>query len=117
MIIHSGGKASAFKHGGKASEVDSYDADGVSLYHVKGTDAIDTHAVQVAERAASLNSGDCFVLLTPKMMLEWRGAGANEAEVACGRWWCRHLATVCLSRTDRRASCHHHSRGGVTHHH
>lgn len=79
MVVHAGGKASSFKN---REEKDSYDADGVSLYHVKGTNPRNTRAVQVAEEAASLNSGDCFVLLTPGTMFAWHGSGSNEAERA-----------------------------------
>ena len=57
-------------------------ADGVSLFHVRGSQPLDTRAVQVEETAASLNSGDCFVLLTPGTMFVWRGEGANETEAA-----------------------------------
>ena len=77
MVVHSGGKASGFKN---KQDADSYDDDGVSLYHVRGTDELNTRAVQVEEVAGSLNSGDCFVLLTPQVMYAWHGTGANEAE-------------------------------------
>jgi villin 1/advillin len=82
MVVHSGGKASGFKN---RKDADSYDTDGVSLFHVRGTNAINTRAVQVAERASSLNSGDCFVLLTPDTMFVWMGAGANEHERQCAQ--------------------------------
>jgi len=77
MVIHAGGKASGFKN---TKETDNYDEDGVSLYHVKGSDPLNTVAVQVEEKAKSLNSGDCFVLLTPSTMYSWFGNGANESE-------------------------------------
>eukprot|EP01006_Ploeotia_vitrea_P014078 TRINITY_DN3738_c0_g1_i1.p1 TRINITY_DN3738_c0_g1~~TRINITY_DN3738_c0_g1_i1.p1 ORF type:complete len:837 (-),score=586.38 TRINITY_DN3738_c0_g1_i1:115-2625(-) len=81
MIVHQGGCASGFAN---VNDVDSYDTDGVSLFHVRGTNALNTRAVQVEEEAASLNSGDCFVLLTPETMYVWQGKGANadEKEVA-----------------------------------
>lgn len=110
MVIHAGGKASGFRN---RDDGDSYDTDGVSLFHVKGTNQLNTMAVQgmaahplspplsiaafllapppltglcraVEEEAKSLNSGDCFVLLTPSTMYEWHGTGANndECEVA-----------------------------------
>ena len=79
MVVHSGGTASAFKN---RQDSDSYDVDGVSLFHVRGVDQYDTRAVQVEERASALNGGDCFVLLTPKVMFVWKGAGANEEEEA-----------------------------------
>jgi villin 1/advillin len=81
MIVHAGGIASGFKN---VNDKDSYDTDGVSLYHIRGTNEINTRAVQVEEKAASLNSSDCFVLLTPPTMFVWLGKGANaeEAKVA-----------------------------------
>lgn len=77
MVVHEGGKASGFKN---STEVDSYDTDGVSLFHVKGTTALNTRAIQVAEKAESLNSGDCFILLTEPTIYVWEGKGANDDE-------------------------------------
>ncbi|KAF0715219.1 hypothetical protein As57867_003492, partial [Aphanomyces stellatus] len=77
MIVHSGGKASGFKN---RNDQDSYDTDGVSLYHVKGTSELNTFATQVDEVAANLNSGDCFVLTTPHQVYQWQGSGANADE-------------------------------------
>lgn len=79
MVVHAGGKASGFTN---STDTDSYDTDGVSLYHVKGTTADNTVASQVTEVAASLNSGDCFILVTPKTVFEWSGAGSSDAERA-----------------------------------
>ncbi|CAM9791013.1 unnamed protein product, partial [Chrysoparadoxa australica] len=81
MIIHAGGRASGFKN---SNETDSYDTDGISLFHVKGTNPINTHGVQVAEVASSLNSGDAFVLLTPSTVFTWAGQAClpKELEVA-----------------------------------
>jgi len=79
LIVHSGGKASGFRN---VHEGDSYDTDGVSLYHVRGTGDENTRAVQVEEEARRLNSGDCFVLLTPKTIYVWKGRGANYVEQA-----------------------------------
>ena len=45
MLVHQGGKASAFANRGDADELDT---DGVALYHVKGTNAEDTRAVRCA---------------------------------------------------------------------
>jgi len=78
MVIHSGGKASGFAN---RSEGDSYDTDGISLFHVRGSDPESTRGVQVEEKASSLNSGDCFALLTPETMYVWQGQGANESEL------------------------------------
>lgn len=77
MVVHEGGRASAYKN---RQDTDSYDVDGISLFHVRGTNAMNTRAVQVAETASSLNSGDCFVLLTPDTMYVWQGIGANDSE-------------------------------------
>ena len=63
---------------GDQRKKDSYDVDGVSLYHIKGTNAHNTRAVQVDEAAGSLNSGDCFVLLTPATLYAWHGSARVE---------------------------------------
>ncbi len=52
----------------------------VSLFHIRGTNALNTRAVQVQEQAASLNSGDAFVLLAPTRFFIWYGRGCNEGE-------------------------------------
>lgn len=44
LVVHSGGGASGFKN---SKERDSYDTDGVCLFHVKGTRADNTYGVQV----------------------------------------------------------------------
>jgi len=77
MVVHSGGKASGFKN---RADADSYDMDGISLFQIRGNDDNDTHAVQVAEKAASLNSGDYFVLQTPTTCYKWAGGASNESE-------------------------------------
>lgn len=77
MIVHAGGKASGFKN---RDDSDSYDTDGVGLFHVKGTNELNTYGIQVAETASSLNSGDCFVLVTPSTVYVWQGRGANADE-------------------------------------
>lgn len=79
MIVHAGGVASGFKN---RKDNDSLDLDGVSLFHVKGNCDVNTRAIQVAEVAASLNSGDCFVLVTPSTNYVWCGKGSNEQEKA-----------------------------------
>ena len=79
LIVHAGGKASSFKN---TQEQDTVDDDGVGLFHVKGTDANNTYASQVAEKAGSLNSSDCFVLVTPEAVYCWSGQGASDSERA-----------------------------------
>lgn len=77
MIVHQGGMESGFKNRKRAGSVS---ASGTSLYHVKGTNAVNTRAVQVDTVASSLNSGDCFVLLTDTTEYIWRGKGSNDTE-------------------------------------
>lgn len=77
LVIHAGGKASGFKN---RSDADSYDVDGVSLFHVKGSNPLNTKAVQVEEKASALNSGDCFVLQTPGVMFVWEGSRSSAEE-------------------------------------
>ncbi|KAL8009560.1 putative villin headpiece, villin/Gelsolin, ADF-H/Gelsolin-like domain superfamily [Plasmopara halstedii] len=77
MIVHAGGKASAFTN---RDEEDSYDTDGVSLYQIKGTNEKNTAAVQVDEKTSSLTSGDCFILVTPKTVYGWHGCGSTSVE-------------------------------------
>ena len=72
MVVRSGGKASGFKN---VDAADVYDEDGVCLYHVRGTSERNVRAVQVADDASCLNSGDCFILT-----LEARDATCVEDE-------------------------------------
>ena len=50
LVVHLGGKAGGFKNQVTTDEVDD---DGVSLFHVRGTDELNTRAVQVEETAGS----------------------------------------------------------------
>jgi hypothetical protein len=69
MVVRRGGVAGSggFNKGDQSSSGQG----GVHLFHIRGTSAVDTRAVKVAPRAESLNSGDCFVLLTPESAFEW----------------------------------------------
>jgi len=78
MVIHDGGKASGFKN---TTEEDNYDDDGIGLYHCKGTLPVNCVGVQTKEVAASLNSMDSFVLVTPTVVYNWGGKGALPAEL------------------------------------
>jgi len=49
-------------------------------FHVKGTSAQDVVGVQTEEKAMSLNSMDCFVLVAPTAVYCWQGNGATDAE-------------------------------------
>ncbi len=58
--------------------------DGTRLFHVRGTNDYNTRAVQVEEKASSLNSNDCFVLETPKCTYIWYGKVSNtQNDVVC----------------------------------
>ena len=65
----------------KDSSSSSSSAD-ARLFHIRGTNSIDTRAVEVGAAAGSLNSGDCFVLLTAGAAFTWSGAGSNADEQA-----------------------------------
>jgi hypothetical protein len=53
-------------------------------FHVKGTKPADVVGVQCAEKASSLNSMDCFVLVAPAAVYSWQGSGATDAEKEAG---------------------------------
>ena len=78
MVVFSGGKASGFKN---VHDHDTYDADGTRLFRVRGTSSDDVRAVQVEEKAASLNSEDVFVLETPGKTFIWTGQASVEDEL------------------------------------
>lgn len=80
FIVHEGGKASGFNSA--VASADSYDTDGIALFRVHGSSALSTVAVQVPEQAVSLNSDDCFILVTPASAFVWTGRGANADETA-----------------------------------
>ncbi|RDD46509.1 Advillin [Trichoplax sp. H2] len=82
LVIFEGGCASGFKN---VNDKDSYDTDGIMLFQIHGTTAFNTKAIQVAERASSLNSNDVFVLKTPQETAIWVGKGANNDEKDMGK--------------------------------
>lgn len=77
MVVHEGGRASGFKN---TEEQDSYDTDGTRLFQIRGTNDYNTRAIQVPEKATSLNSGDVFCLETPGNMWLWMGRGCTGDE-------------------------------------
>lgn len=79
MIVHTGGLASGFKN---KNDVASKDEDGIALFHIRGTTALNTSGVQVPEKACELNGEDCFVLVTPTETFVWHGNAANADEIA-----------------------------------
>ena len=80
MVVHAGGRASGFKN---RADTDSYDVDGTRLFHVRGTNELNTRAVQVEEKASSLNSNDCFVLETPPCTYIWYGKVSTVVVSSC----------------------------------
>jgi len=81
LIIFAGGKASAFEK--QEGETDAGVAD-TYLLHVRGYESHNTRAIEVPLRAASLNSNDVFILVSPKVVYLWCGKGAtgDEREMA-----------------------------------
>ena len=53
------------------------------MYHVRGTNNINTRAVETTAKASSLNSGDVFLLRNKANLYVWIGKGANTDEVKC----------------------------------
>jgi hypothetical protein len=82
LITHDGGKASGFS---TSKQKDEADDDGISLFHIRGTNTNNTRAAQVPEVCGSLNSGDCFVLSTESTVYCWSGKGASETERATAK--------------------------------
>jgi advillin len=77
MIVYQGGNDSGFsKAGGHSALAEE------ALFHVRGTSALNTVALQVGTAASSLNSQDSFVLVTGNQVFVWSGVGSNEAEQA-----------------------------------
>jgi len=77
MVVHEGGRASGFKN---VDDQDSYDTDGTRLFQVRGTNDYNTRAIQVPEKASSLNSGDVFALECPANFYLWMGKGCTGDE-------------------------------------
>lgn len=68
MVVFRGGNASGFANA--TGEV--HTPGEVALFHIKGTDALNTVAVEVEPCAANLNSEDSFVLVTPDKVRGWQ---------------------------------------------
>lgn len=78
MVVFSGGKASGFNN---VHDRDEYDEDGVRLFMVKtASGESDARVVQVEEKASSLDSGDVFLLETPKSAMIWAGKDSVSEE-------------------------------------
>ncbi|XP_022109337.1 advillin-like isoform X1 [Acanthaster planci] len=82
MIIHMGGKASGFKNRQEQDKAEST----ARLFQVRGTNELNTKAIEVPARASALNSNDVFVLKMPNETFLWCGKGGSgdERELAKG---------------------------------
>lgn len=78
MVVFEGGHASGFKSTAEKEK----DLSEVALFHVKGTSALNTMALQVPLSAAQLNSDDAFVLVANDHVYSWLGNGSNADEHA-----------------------------------
>lgn len=78
LIIYTGGKASAFeKQQGESDE----ELGSTYLLQVRGASGShSTRAVQVPRKAASLNSNDVFMLVSPTVNYMWCGKGSSGDE-------------------------------------
>nr|CBX24534.1 advillin protein [Paracentrotus lividus] len=81
MIIHLAGKSSGFKN----QQADDKKANRVRMYQVKGTNELNTRAVEVDASASSLNSNDIFVIKGPKHLYIWAGKGGSGDERELGK--------------------------------
>jgi hypothetical protein len=76
MVVHYGGHASGFRtandsNNDEADEAESATATTTACFHIKGTNETNTYGVEVDAVAASLNSGDTFVVVTPSTVFTW----------------------------------------------
>jgi len=78
MIVKQGGHPSGFKT--LAEDTTPSSESPVQLYHIKGTSSATTRAIEVPVAAASLNSGDAFVVLTTDAAYVWYGKGSSATE-------------------------------------
>lgn len=97
MIVFRGGNASGFANASGAV----HQPGEVALFHIKGTNALNTVAVEVEPSAASLNSEDSFVVVTASQVFVWQGQGANADELAVATSTGHALAESYLGRGGR----------------
>ena len=71
MVVYSG-------HAGKRGD----SAKVTRLFHVRGTNFVNCHAVQVKEVASSLSSNDCFILELPDRVYMWYGRVSENIGLA-----------------------------------
>ncbi|XP_050394121.1 villin-1 [Patella vulgata] len=53
----------------------------IKMYHIRGTNDVNTRAIQVPCRAASLNSNDVFIVQSDSSVFLWLGKGASLEEI------------------------------------
>lgn len=76
MIVKHGGRSKGMKTVSEAEEQGGK----VHLYKVRGTNEWNVRCMQVDLMAASLNSNDVFILVTPRGSYVWCGKGASGDE-------------------------------------
>lgn len=85
MVVYRGGHTPR-----SADEIDPQDDN--ALFHLKGTTATNTAAIQVVAKPSSLNSQDVFLVVTPTKVFIWQGHGANDHELLAGQTVAQRLA-------------------------
>ncbi|KAJ3449756.1 villin [Anaeramoeba flamelloides] len=79
MIVRNGGCPSGFRTVNE--ENIGVDESQPALFHVRGTNELNTRASQVEAVCPSLNSGDCFILnASSDLQCIWLGSGSNQEE-------------------------------------
>ncbi|KAJ1488112.1 hypothetical protein T484DRAFT_1887988 [Baffinella frigidus] len=81
FIVFNGGNPSAFR---RAASAEQEPQNGQGLFHVRGTTALNTRAVQVSQETSSLNSSDVFVLMEAERALVWYGRMCSPSERTAG---------------------------------
>ncbi|ESO94636.1 hypothetical protein LOTGIDRAFT_227360 [Lottia gigantea] len=90
MVVFSGGKAGWSGGNNNDGPGDKY------MLQVRGMSKLNSKAVQVELRAASLNSNDVFVIFTKTAVYIWAGKGCTGDE--------REMAKLVASRSPRQAT-------------
>ena len=89
MVIYTGGATSSFDRSSGRTQQGFHREGDTYLLQVRGTSRMNTKAIEVECRAASLNSNDVFVLHSPSGIFIWNGKGSTGDE----REMARHLAS------------------------
>eukprot|EP00051_Salpingoeca_urceolata_P003255 m.56380 g.56380 ORF g.56380 m.56380 type:complete len:830 (-) comp12608_c0_seq1:214-2703(-) len=97
FVVHAGGKGSGFKN---RNEKDFYDTDGLRLFQIRGVNKWAIRAIQVPEKARSLNSGDAFFLESPKGNFMWVGALCNTEERLMAESLIPHITSKSYTRVE-----------------